>query len=87
VSSPEQALSTAHRLNVEHVSGIVEWVTFHSDESGYTVLRFTVPSVHDLIMTIGRFPEMHAGQALRLPSLWHVHRSTVGSFSVSMRRK
>lgn len=73
VSSPEEDSPRADRLPVEHVQGIVERVSFHSDESGYTVLRFTVPGVRELVTVIGRFPEIHAGQTLRLTGVFREH--------------
>jgi len=73
VSSPEEAALHSDRSPVEYIQGIVERVTFHSDESGYTVLRFTVPGQRDLVTVIGRFPEIHAGQTLRLTGLWREH--------------
>ena len=73
VSSPEEDSPRAHRLPVEYVQGIVERVTFHSDESGYTVLRFNVPGARQLVTVIGRFPEIHAGQTLRLTGVFREH--------------
>jgi exodeoxyribonuclease V alpha subunit len=57
----------------EHLQGVVERITFHSDESGYTVLRFHVPLERELATIIGRFPEIHAGQTLRLTGFWREH--------------
>jgi exodeoxyribonuclease V alpha subunit len=57
----------------EHLQGIVERVTFHSDESGYTVLRFNMPGERELVTIIGQFPEIHAGQTLRLTGFWREH--------------
>ena len=73
MASPEEAIPRAARPDVEHVQGIVERVTFHSEESGYTVLRFTVPGARELVTVIGRFPEIHAGQTLRLTGFWREH--------------
>jgi len=69
----EEASARADRPSVEHVQGIVERVTFHSDESGYTVLRFNAPLERELVTIIGRFPEIHAGQTLRLTGFWREH--------------
>jgi hypothetical protein len=52
VSLPEGDSPRADRPPVEHLQGIVERVTFHSEESGYTVLRFTVPGVRELVTVI-----------------------------------
>lgn len=87
VSSPEQALSGVNRLDVEHVSGIVPRVTFHSNESGYPMLRFTIPSVRKLVMVIGRFGGNSCWSGIAFYQFVAEHRSTVTSFSVSMRRK
>jgi exodeoxyribonuclease V alpha subunit len=57
----------------EHLQGVVERITFHSDESGYTVLRFHVPGERELVTIIGRFPEIHAGQTLRLTGYYREH--------------
>ena len=73
MASPEEVSPHADRPDVEHVQGIVERVTFHSEESGYTVLRFTVPGARELVTVIGRFPEIHAGQTLRLTGFWREH--------------
>ncbi len=59
----------------EHLQGIVERVTYHAEDSGYTVARLKVPSAHDLITTVGSFPDIHAGQTLRL---WPAVPSHVG---------
>jgi len=73
VSSPEEAALHSDRSPVEYIQGIVERVTFHSGESGYTVLRFTVPGMRELVTVIGRFPEIHAGQTLRLTGVFREH--------------
>ncbi|HEY1348010.1 MAG TPA: ATP-dependent RecD-like DNA helicase [Ktedonobacteraceae bacterium] len=57
----------------EYIQGIVERVTFHSEESGYTVARLKAPSVRDLITIVGNFPDIHAGQTLRLGGYYHEH--------------
>ncbi|MBA2681518.1 MAG: ATP-dependent RecD-like DNA helicase [Ktedonobacteraceae bacterium] len=72
MSSEEASLHT-NQLPVEHLQGIVERVTFHSEESGYTVLRFTMPGEREFLTVIGSFPEIHAGQTLRLTGFWREH--------------
>ena len=61
MSSLEETSTRSDRSTVDHLQGIVERVTFHSDESGYTVLRFNVSGERELVTVIGRFPEIHAG--------------------------
>lgn len=55
---------------LEHMQGIVERVTYHAEDTGYTVARLKVPNDRDLITIIGRFPDIHAGQTLRLSGYW-----------------
>src|SRR5579859_2921014 len=57
----------------EYLQGIVERVTYHAEDSGYTVARFKAPSVRDLITIVGSFPDIHAGQTLRLTGYYREH--------------
>jgi exodeoxyribonuclease V alpha subunit len=66
----------------EQLQGIVERVTFHSEESGYTVARLKVPSAHDLITIVGSFPDIHAGQTLRLGGYYREHAKYGSQFQV-----
>jgi exodeoxyribonuclease V alpha subunit len=59
--------------SLEVVQGIVERVTFHSEESGYTVARLKVVGMRDLVTIVGSFPAIHAGQTLRLKGYWREH--------------
>jgi len=58
----------------EHLQGIVERVTYHAEDSGYTtVARLKAPGARDLVTIVGRFPDIHAGQSLRLVGYWREH--------------
>jgi len=57
-------------------------VTFHSEDSGYTVARLKVPSIRDLVTIIGRFPDIHAGQTLRVTGYWREHPKFGQQFQV-----
>ncbi|HEY7415899.1 MAG TPA: ATP-dependent RecD-like DNA helicase, partial [Ktedonobacteraceae bacterium] len=70
--SDTEKTPTARPLT-EHLQGIVERVTFHSEESGYTVARLKTPGERELITILGRFPAIHAGQTLRLTGFWREH--------------
>lgn len=76
-----QGIPTA-QSSLEQLQGIVERVTFHSDESGYTVARLKVPSAHDLITVVGSFPDIHAGQTLRLGGHYREHPKYGQQFQV-----
>src|SRR5690242_4125242 len=60
-------------LASEYLQGIIERVTYHADDSGYTVARLKAPRERDLITIVGRFPEIHAGQTFRLTGYYRDH--------------
>src|SRR5258708_39278865 len=66
----------------EQLQGIVERVTYHAEDSGYTVARLKAPGERDLITILGRFPDIHAGQTLRLVGNWREHPKYGRQFQV-----
>ena len=73
MSSSDTEKTHVARPQTEHLQGIIERVTFHSEESGYTIARLKVPGARDLVTIVGRFPEIHAGQTLRLTGYYREH--------------
>ncbi len=65
--------SAAGTPPLETVQGIVERVTFHAEDSGYTVARLKAAGMRDLVTIVGNFPDIHAGQTLRLQGYWRDH--------------
>ena len=55
---------TGQRPHPDQLAGLVERVTFHSDESGYCVLRIKARGHRDLVTVIGTLPEVRAGEWL-----------------------
>ncbi len=82
----ETAPSTTH-LSVEHLQGVIERLTFHSEESGYTVARLHVPGQRELVTIIGQFPDIHAGQTLHLTGFWKEHPKFGRQFQVTSARE
>ena len=70
--SDEPTNRTSH-VPTEHLQGVVERVTYHAEDSGYTVARLKVSGERDLLTIVGRFPDIHAGQTLRLTGYWREH--------------
>ncbi|HEX6479501.1 MAG TPA: ATP-dependent RecD-like DNA helicase [Ktedonobacteraceae bacterium] len=66
----------------EQLQGIVERVTYHAEDTGYTVARLKVASHHDLITIVGSFPDIHAGQTLRLTGYYREHATYGQQFQV-----
>ena len=81
-SSPDPPVKRALHPPAEHLQGIVERVTYHAEDSGYTVARLKAPGERDLITIVGRFPDMHAGQTLRLTGYWRDHLKYGRQFQV-----
>ncbi len=72
-SSSDPSVERAVHSPTESLQGIVERVTYHAEDSGYTVARLKAPGVRDLVTIVGRFPDIHAGQSLRLAGYWREH--------------
>src|SRR5260370_40587226 len=81
-SLPGEPTNRAPHPPAEHVQGIVERVTYHAEDSGYTVARLKAPGERDLLTIVGRFPDIHAGQTLRLTGFWREHLSYGRQFQV-----
>ncbi len=80
-------MSSTNTPQLESLEGIVERITFHSDESGYTVARFKVPRTPDLVTIIGNFAQIEAGQTLKLSGLWRDHPKFGQQFQVAQYRE
>jgi exodeoxyribonuclease V alpha subunit len=80
--TPVPQESHSAQPSLEHLQGVVERVTYHAEDSGYTVARLNVPGQRDLITIVGSFPEIHAGQTLRLTGFWREHLRFGLQFSV-----
>ena len=59
--------STAPQVSL---TGVVERITFHSAESGYTVARLQAPRARELTTIVGNFANIQAGQTLQLQGTW-----------------
>jgi exodeoxyribonuclease V alpha subunit len=69
------------------VEGVVERLTYHSAESGYTVARFKPPRASELITIVGTFPNIQPGQTLQLEGFWREHPKYGSQFQVSQYRE
>lgn len=56
--------------NIETISGLIERVTFHSEESGFTVLRVKVRGKNDLVTVVGSLPCVSPGEYLTAEGYW-----------------
>lgn len=58
-------------ITQEHLSGSVDRVTFHSEESGFCVLRVKVKGKRDLVTVIGSAASITPGEFVDCLGIWH----------------
>ncbi|MBI5446439.1 MAG: AAA family ATPase, partial [Deltaproteobacteria bacterium] len=68
---------SAHSANTptERLSGSVERVTFHSEETGFCVLRVKVSGHSDLVVVIGAAASITPGEYVECLGIWHNDRT------------
>jgi len=66
----------------ETITGVVERLTFYSEESGYTVARLHRSSIQDLTTIVGSFANIQPGQTLQLTGFWREHPQYGPQFQV-----
>lgn len=59
---------------LEKLSGLVERVTFHSEESGYCVLRLKVRGEQNLVTLVGHAPSVTPGEYASASGRWVMDR-------------
>ncbi|MEP7285614.1 MAG: ATP-dependent RecD-like DNA helicase [Chloroflexota bacterium] len=64
-------------MQKETLDGVVERITYHSDETGYTVFRLRPSTLRvgqannqGLLTVVGTLPELQPGESVRLSGLW-----------------
>ncbi|MHB9029624.1 MAG: SF1B family DNA helicase RecD2, partial [Candidatus Latescibacterota bacterium] len=60
--------------NSESIRGLIERVTFHSEETGFSVLRVKAPGHRDLVTVVGAAPSVSAGEWLDAEGQWAMSR-------------
>jgi exodeoxyribonuclease V alpha subunit len=83
-SKPEQSATNPQQ---EQLQGVVERLTYHSEQSGYTVARFKAPRASELITIVGSFANIQAGQTLQLQGIWRDHPKFGTQFQVMQYRE
>ena len=71
----------------EQLQGVVERLTYHSEESGYTVARLKAPRAREPITIIGNFAHIQPGQTLQLTGIWREHPKYGSQFQVTQYRE
>jgi len=71
---------------VERIAGSVERVTFHSEESGFCVLRIKVKGKRDLVTVVGSAAAITPGEFVECVGIWHNDRTHGVQFKASQLR-
>nr|WP_199333533.1 ATP-dependent RecD-like DNA helicase [Oculatella sp. FACHB-28] len=69
------------------MQGVVERLTYHSQESGYTIARLKAPRTSELVTIVGNFANIQAGQTLQLHGTWREHPKYGQQFQVVQYRE
>ena len=64
------AANPDRRTSTEQISGLIERVTFHNDESGFCVLRVKVKGQRDDVTVVGSLASVRAGEWLAAEGWW-----------------
>jgi len=65
------------------ITGVVERITYHNEENGYTVARVSVVREREPLTILGNFASISAGESLRLWGTWTTHPQYGRQFRVS----
>ena len=62
--------NTFHPSLTEHLSGLVERITYHNPETGYCVLRVKAERKKELVTVVGHASTIAAGEFIQLSGQW-----------------
>ena len=71
---------------LEHLAGSVERVTFHSEETGFCVLRVKVRDQRDLVTVVGTAPTITPGEYIEGTGWWVTDRTHGRQFKTTQLR-
>lgn len=64
------------------VTGVLERLTYHNEENGYTVARLAVEGARDLVTVVGTFGNPVVGESIFCEGQWIAHREFGRQFHV-----
>jgi exodeoxyribonuclease V alpha subunit len=67
----------------DYLQGVIERLTFHSEDTGYAIARLKVPRAAELVTIVGNFANIQAGQTLALEGTWRSHPKYGDQFQVT----
>jgi exodeoxyribonuclease V alpha subunit len=79
-------MSFAHQPALEKIEGITERVTYHSEETGYSVLRLRSKDHTDLVTVVGFASSITPGESLECVGEWTSNKDFGKQFKASLIR-
>jgi exodeoxyribonuclease V alpha subunit len=76
----------AHNPFSDTLTGVLERVTYHNEENGYTVGRVAVEGARDLVTIVGSFSNPVVGEQIVCEGQWTAHREYGRQFTVQSYR-
>ena len=67
---------------MEHLRCVVERITYHNSQNGYSVIKCRVKGYSDLVTVVGSMPDVHVGSVLELGGSWRVDAKYGRQFSM-----
>ncbi|MBD2093217.1 ATP-dependent RecD-like DNA helicase [Microcoleus sp. FACHB-1515] len=87
MSANDRPSGSYHAPPIESLQGVVERLTYHSQESGYTIARLKAPRTSELVTITGNFANIQPGQTLHLNGTWREHPKYGQQFQVTQYRE
>ena len=66
---------------MERLRCVVERITYHNEQNGYSVIKCRARGFQDLVTVVGLMPEVHVGSVLSLGGNWKVDAKYGRQFS------
>ncbi len=78
-----QTTEARAEYRTDALSGVLERVTYHNEENGYTVGRLAVEGMRDLVTIVGSFSNPVVGEMVICEGEWTAHREFGRQFAVN----
>lgn len=74
---------TMKTANDEALEGLVELITFHSEETGFCVLKVKARGFREMVAVVGKIPRINVGEWIKAEGKWHIDRKHGRQFQAS----
>ena len=75
---PQPATQSPTGPPLDALEGVIERITFHNEDNGYTVARLLPPNAKDVITILGNFSNPVVGESLLCYGTWTNHPQSKG---------